>query len=424
LGNRLKAAPPELDLLTKAQSNLSDTAKREQAMETDQRHRELGILNAIARDLNGSVDLKQALSAVLGRVAELFGLRTGWIWLLHEAEVHEGEERDGDGEHYLAAAQNLPPALERNPERLEGWCYCIDTFRKDDMQGAANINVIACSRLKGLVEGTDGLHCHASVPLRAHGKKLGLLNVADAQWRRLSEEDLRLLQTVGDLLGIAIERARLYERSAALGAVEERYRLARELHDTLGQGLAGILLRLEALDAALESGTEAGRLRGELQRVMQLTRNNIEEARRSVLDLRAAPLEGRSLAEALEALAAEAAERGGFSVEFCAVGGQPLPVRLEAGVYRIAQEALTNIARHAGAKEVEVDLELKPGRVRLEVADDGCGFDPGQTGGDHFGLVGLSERARLLDGRLSIESTPGQGTRLLLEIERRDDDTD
>ena len=374
------------------------------------RNRELGILNAIAHDLNGSVDLRQALSAVLGRVAELFDLSTGWIWLL-------GEE---DGEHYLAAAQNLPPALEENPRRLEGWCYCIDTFRKDDMQGAANINVVTCSRLEGLVEGTAGLRCHASVPLRAHGRKLGLLNVADAQWRELSQEDLRLLQTVGDLLGIAVERARLYERRAEWGATEERYRLARELHDTLGQGLAGILLRLEALDVALEAGTAGEALRDDLQQVMRLTRDNIEEARRSVLDLRAAPLEGRGLADALEALAGAQAEAGGFGVRFRAVGGgQPLPVRLEAGVYRIAQEALNNIARHAGASEVELELEMTPDRVRLMLADDGRGFDPEQTGGDRFGLVGLSERARLLDGRLSIESAPGRGTRLNLEIDRR-----
>ncbi len=98
-------------------------------------------------------------------------------------------------------------------------------------------NVVTCSRLKNLVDGTDGLRYHASIPLYAHGKQLGVLNVASTDWRELSQEDLQLLYTVGDLLGIAVERARLFARSAHLGALEERNRLARELHDTLAQGL-------------------------------------------------------------------------------------------------------------------------------------------------------------------------------------------
>lgn len=380
--------------------------------ELERRDRELAILNAIARALNASVNLQQALEAVLGQVAEHFGLRTGWIWLL-------GEEDDG---HYLAAAQNLPPALADRPQRLEGRCYCLDTFRRDDLAGAANINVVTCSRLYNLVEGTEGLQCHASVPLRAHGKKLGLLNVADAHWRQLDEEDLRLLQTVGDLLGIAVERARLYERSARLGAVEERYRLARELHDTLGQGLAGILLRLEALEARLEGGAPAAQLQPDVRQVLELTRANIEEARRSVLDLRAAPLEGRGLAAALEELVQEAGRQGGFEATLEVVGaGRPLPVRQEAGLYRIAQEALNNILRHAGATRVTVELRLGPDAVGLSVEDDGCGFDPDEVDQGRFGLVGLNERARLLDGRLQIQSSPGRGTRLQLSIDLGDD---
>jgi two-component system NarL family sensor kinase len=160
-------------------------------------------------------------------VAELLDLHTGWIWLLHEET----------GESYLAAAQNLPPALAGSPRRMEGTCYCLDTFRAGDLDGAANVNVVTCSRLWGLVDGTDGLRYHASIPLYAHGKKLGVLNVTSADWRELSAEDLRLLYTVGDLLSIAIERARLFAKSVQFGVLEERNRLAREIHDTLAQGL-------------------------------------------------------------------------------------------------------------------------------------------------------------------------------------------
>ncbi|MBI2502428.1 MAG: GAF domain-containing protein [Candidatus Latescibacteria bacterium] len=373
------------------------------ADELQQRNRELSILNAIARELNGSVDLGQALNAVLAQVAELLDLRTGWIWLLHEES----------GESYLAAAQDLPPALTANPRLMEEQrCYCLDTYRAGDLKGAANINVVACSRLVRLVKGTEGLRYHASIPLYAHEKKLGVLNVASADWRELSEDDLRLLHTIGDLLSIAVERARLFSRSVQLGAVEERFRLARELHDTLGQGLAAVLLKLEGIDALLEGGADPGKVRQVAQQTLELTRANLEEARRSVLDLRAAPLEGRTLAEALASLAAEVSAKEALEIVCEAIGGQPLPVRVEAGLYRIAQEALNNVVQHARARRALLRLVATPAQVQLVIEDDGCGFDPSQIPRDRYGLVGLNERARLLDGSLKIESSPAQGTRL------------
>ena len=113
---------------------------------------------------------------------------------------------------------------------MTGSCYCLDTFRQGDLNGAANVNVVTCSRLKWLAgEGSAGLRFHASVPLYAHGRRLGVMNVASVEWRQLSAEDLRVLHTVGDMLGIAIERAQLYARGASKPAmVEERNRLARE----------------------------------------------------------------------------------------------------------------------------------------------------------------------------------------------------
>ena len=371
------------------------------------RNRELSILNTIARELSRSVDLEQALQTALLQVAKLLDLDTGWIWLL----------REETGESYLATSQNLPPALAQNPHLMEGRCYCLDTYRSGDLKGAANVNVVTCSRLYGLVEGTDGLRYHASIPLYAHEKKLGVLNVASTSWRKLSAEDLRLLNTVGDLLSIAVERARLFEQSTQAGAVEERYRLARELHDTLGQGLAGILLRLETIDAQLEGGSDAEGIRRAVRQTMDLTRTNLEEARRAVLDLRAVPLEGRTLAGALASLVDEISDREGLVVDFNATGGsRPLPVRIETGLYRIVQEALNNVARHANARQATLRLVTTPERVQLTVEDDGCGFDPSRIPKERHGLVGLNERARLLEGSLKLESSPGEGTRLAVTI--------
>jgi two-component system NarL family sensor kinase len=251
--------------------------------------------------------------------------------------------------------------------------------------------------------------------LYAHGKKLGVLNVASQDWRGLSEADLKLLYTVGDLLGIAVERARLYEQSVQLGAVRERNRLAREIHDTLAQGLTAVSLQLESADVLLETGASPERAHKAVQQALSLTRANLEEARRSVMDLRAAPLEGRTLAEALVALVDDFTDVAEFDVSITG-GGQPLPPRIEIGLYRIAQEALTNIRRHAQAKKAALTLVVTPEAVKLVIVDDGQGFEPDAVPNGRYGLIGMNERVKLLGGRFLLESDAKAGTQLAVNI--------
>lgn len=367
------------------------------------RNRELSILNTIAQAVNQEVDLTRALNVALRHVAELFNLKTSWIYLINE-----------EGEFYLAAAQNLPPALADHPRRMNGECDCLWYFEHHQLDDPENIT---CSRLENLVVGTADLRQHASIPVDAHGKPLGVLNVASRDWNDLSEDDLQLLYLVGDLLGIAIERARLFNRSVESGAVEERNRLAREIHDTLAQGLTAITLQLETADALLESGADPARIRQIIAQTLSLTRTNLEEARRSVMDLRAAPLEGRPLDEALNTLLNEWASRRKVTANFEVIGSvRPLPVRIQVGLYRMLQEALTNIGRHAYAHEVSVQMTLMPDHIHLLIEDDGRGFDPAKVQGEHFGLIGMNERANLLSGSLEVLSTPGEGTSLEIFI--------
>jgi two-component system, NarL family, sensor kinase len=359
--------------------------------------RELTILNRIAEALNREVDLPRALQVALANIVELFNLETGWIFLLDEET----------GRFYTAATMALPPALSQHPRRMGGTCYCIESYVEGDMEGAANINAIICSRLKGLKQGTEGLLYHASIPLYAQTKALGILNVASSHWREISDNELRLLHTVGDLMGIAIERARLFRRSAELGALDERNRLAREIHDTIAQGLVAISLKLETMDLLLETKAETEQVRDLLANALKLTRENLEEARRSVMDLRAAPLEDKSLPEAIQDLLEGMKPKTHFEV----IGSSPpLPIRVATGLYRIAQEALTNIRKHAEAKQVDIRLILTPERVRLVIEDDGKGFDLQAIGEGHFGLIGLKERGRLLNATLDIVSCEGSGT--------------
>lgn len=376
------------------------------------REQQLSILNDVARALNASVDLPALLARALEKVAELLGLSTGWVLLFDEAS----------GEPYLAAAQNLPPALLQDPKLLSGWCYCLEAFEDGDLDGAANIGVITCSRLRKLEpvrSRTAGLRYHASVPLQVSAgdelKRLGMLNVAGPEWRELDEDELNLLHTIGDLLGVAVERARLHARRLEAAQTEERNRLAREIHDTIAQDLSAIAFQLEAAEALLAQQTDPERVRRSVTAALDLTRKGLEEARRSVLDLRAAPLEGRTLPAALAALTEEAGPAVSFESSPASV---PLPPAVEVGLYRIAQEALQNALRHAEAAHVLLRLEISSERVRLTVEDDGKGFPEGSAT-SRFGLVGMQERARLLGGSFQVESSPGAGTRITADIPLR-----
>lgn len=370
--------------------------------ELQRRNTELSILTAIARELNREVDLEQSLRTVLAHIVRLFNLQTGWIWLMDEC-----------GDPYLAVAQNLPPALANNPSRMKGttYCYCLDSFQTGDLEGAANVNIITCTRLQDVVDGTDGLRHHASVPLYAYGEKLGMLNVVSRNWRELSENELQLLYAVGDLLSMAIERGRLFRRSADIGAAEERSRLARELHDTVAQGLTAIALNLETADALLEAGVDAEKVRAKVQQALKLTQGNLEDTRRSVQNLRAGDLEGRPFTQALESLADDYASRWNLTLHKEIALFTPIPPTIENGLYRVAQELLSNVVRHARAKTLRVVFTSNDHHATLLIEDDGQGFDPAHPREGRYGLLGLQERVRLLHGQLSLQSTPGQGTR-------------
>ena len=381
-------------------------------------NRELAVLYAIAGHLNRKVDVHDALQEVLVHVTRLLGLQTGWVWLL-----------SGQGSPYLAAAQALPPYLANHPERMTGFCLCLDTFLEGDLEGAANINVLRCSRLKNAERDSDpsslGLRFHASIPIYAGDTPLGVLNVASEDWRELQAEELQLLHIIGDQIGLAVQRARLSaehtQAAARLATIEERNRLAREIHDTLAQGLAAITLQLETADALV--GARPQRAQEAIRRALSLARSNLEEARRSVIDLRAAPLQDRTLPEALAALAQRGCDDTTVAVHYScspATDFPTLPTRLEVGVYRIAQEALANVCKHAKARHVQLSLTVDDQSLCLLVQDDGCGFDPEQVVSSvhegHFGLASMSERAKLLGGTICIESEPGAGTCIAVRV--------
>ena len=372
----------------------------------------LSILKRIAETLNRGVSLRQTLAGSLPLVIELLGLHTGWLFLL--------EERGGFS---VAVTHNLPPALPYPGPCWTGSCTCQGMARRGEL-GAAAL-VVECSRL-GEAEGDrQGLAYHASVPLIEGQRLLGILNVATSEWDTFTPEDLQILTAIGYQFATAIERTLLAEQATRVALVEERNRLAREVHDTLAQELAGIALQLEAADALLEQAPERARAR--IRQALAQTRESLAEARRSVLDLRAGPLERQDLPSALAELAQRFGQESGVAVETrLDWQGQRLPARHEQALYRIGQEALTNIRQHAGATRATLALTQSESCVTLLITDDGRGFDsdslpasdqPGDSAARHsYGLISMRERALLLGGSMRIASSPGAGTRIEVHL--------
>jgi signal transduction histidine kinase len=195
---------------------------------------------------------------------------------------------------------------------------------------------------------------------------------------------------------------------------QDRRLIANEIHDGLIQEAAAAQMRLEAL--LLSGQLASGPVREELESVLGLVRNTVDEARRFVKGLRPPGLEEQGLVEAVRRLIAGQAP-GGPSVELRASGRLPrLDPLLETAAYRIVQEALTNVRRHSRSDRAEVRIERVGDRLEIEVRDWGVGFDPQSVDNERFGLEGMRQRALALRGRAQIESTPGKGTRVLVDL--------
>jgi signal transduction histidine kinase len=218
---------------------------------------------------------------------------------------------------------------------------------------------------------------------------------------------------------LAATRAELAEASRRAGMVAERERLSRELHDTIAQGFISVVTQLESAEQALDDPAGIAQARRRVETARRTARTSLEEVRRSVRALRPDLLESSSLPAALAQLARRWSTETGVSADFGATGN-PVPLRPDAelSLLRIAQEALSNVARHAAASRVVVTLSYLGDTVTLDVDDDGVGFD-GQLGlqvDGGFGLLGMRERIEAIGGALAVESVPGRGTTIAASV--------
>jgi signal transduction histidine kinase len=272
-----------------------------------------------------------------------------------------------------------------------------------------------------------------AVPLLARGEAAGLFTLSRREPGPFAEEHVRVAEAVASQASVAVENALLYERMQASKArlqtvsrrlVEaqerERRHVARELHDEAGQALASLRFGLRLLEREVAEGG------GVTVRVAELIRTTdavIDGLHRLAADLRPASLDHLGLDAALRQFSRSAAATFGLDVRFKARGftGERLPAVVETALFRVVQEAVTNVVRHARASRVDVLLEHRGDRVLAMVEDDGIGFEPDRVQrGEHFGLLGLRERAEALDGSLTVESAPGAGTTVVVEVASAD----
>ncbi|MFJ6753129.1 MULTISPECIES: GAF domain-containing sensor histidine kinase [unclassified Streptomyces] len=231
-----------------------------------------------------------------------------------------------------------------------------------------------------------------------------------------TEEDERLLGILAQHAAIALTNARLYERSRELTIAGERARLAHELHDAVAQKLFSLRLTAQAATALVDR--DPARAKGELHQVAELAAEAADELRAAVVELRPAALDEDGLIATLRSQAQVLDRAHGAHVTFAAHGVRALPAAQEEALLRVAQEALHNALRHSGAEHVEVTLTRNGQGALLRVADDGCGFDTGtvRRAGRHLGLVSMRDRAGGVGGKLTVESEPGKGTAVEMEV--------
>jgi len=368
------------------------------------RTRELAALYEITAVASASLDLDTILENSLERVLAVIGSQVGAVHLYDEAS----------GVLRLAAqrgiSQRLAATIDAVPVEngLAGWVI---------EHGQPLVVPDIANGLRPLLTIPGGSsQAYVGAPIRAKGRVLGALSVVGETGRKFKENEVSLLSSIADQVGVAVENARLYRQAEQLAVVRERERLARELHDSVTQSLYSLMLLADAGWKLMEAG-DLGRVRGYLERLGEISQQALKEMRLLVYELRPLVLKREGLAGALQQRLDAVEKRAGMDVRLLVEGEMELPSLVEEELYRIAQEALNNTLKHAAATSVTVNVRGEGNRVELRVVDNGVGFDfnaMSDQGG--MGLVSMRERAEKLGGALVVLSALGEGTRVNVEV--------
>ena len=367
--------------------------------------RQLESLNEIGNALSSQLDLAPLLSIVAARLRELVNAKLVLIALPDTQNTLRVAAADG-----ARAASAVGTLLQLGTSKVGRVLERARTERVDAMLEDPEVDRQTASAL--------GVTTALYVPLIVHGRAIGVIAAHDKEGSdpRFGIEDARLGESLAKRAAIAFDLSRRVSRDAMRRVVEaqelERTRLARELHDETGQALTSILLGLKTLEGSVE--TDQGR--EGVAAVRELVVSTLQDVRRLAVELRPAALDDFGLAAALERLTETVRQDTSIQVDLeIRIGAERLPADVETTMYRIVQESLTNISKHARATRISILLARKERGVVVLVEDDGGGFDP-QLETVGLGLAGMHERVGLLGGQLRVETSPGRGTTIAAEV--------
>ncbi|NDJ77156.1 MAG: GAF domain-containing protein, partial [Chloroflexi bacterium] len=353
------------------------------------RTRDLAALNAITAVASRSLDINHVLRAALDKTLAVTGMAVGAAYRLDAAQQTL----------HLVAQRGLPEEFET---------YATAFPRAASVAGQVTDALRpALLRLEAYPEGelkrilvAQNVRLSLSIPLVSKEQVLGFINLGSQDVREVSPEELALMASIGQQVGVAVENAQLYEHAEEVAAAAERSRLARELHDAVSQTLfsahmiAGVLPRLWERDQVVA--------RAQLEQLHQLTRGAQAEMRILLLELRPEALVATALSDLLQQLAQATSSRATVPVSVDVVGTCDPPLESKVALYRIAQEALNNVVKHADAEMVHLSLNAAVDTITLTVADDGCGFNPESVSDERLGQRSMRERAAAIGAHLTV----------------------
>jgi PAS domain S-box-containing protein len=377
------------------------------------RTRELSTVLEVSKKIASTLELEPLLNLILDQVQAIIPYSGAAIFILEEQELRLAAcQLPGRLPPYQAVVLPLAEAGVFRPVITNGQVMIIE-----DVHGASPL-ARACQESRLELKTACFAHARSwiGIPLSYHQRVTGMLSLTHSQSGYYTEQHVRLAQTITNQVAVAIENARLYEQAQNLATLQERHRIARELHDSATQLLYGINLYCTAASRSLRS-QNFEQVAQDLTEIKDNALQALQEMRLLILELDPPLLQKEGLVAALQASLESIESRTGLAAELQADGLGRLPRDIETDLYRIAMEALNNLVRYARARTVTVRLQSKSGWVFLEIGDNGVGFDlekARSSGG--MGLHSMEQRARQLGGRLEICSQAGAGTLIRAEV--------
>ena len=363
------------------------------------RTRELSALYDVTAVASASLDLATVMEQSLNRVLKVMTCQIGAIHLVNEAE----------GEVNLAIWRNIPNEIVTEIQTMS---LGSGVAGRIIAQGAPLVVPVMADDPDAVPAAKRILsqQGYVGAPMRAKGQVVGVLSVIGTEGQQFNAEEVALLASIADQIGVAVENAQLYQRAERLAVMEERQRLARELHDSVTQSLYSATLLTETARRSAVA-QDLARTQSYLEELGDITQQALKEMRLLVYELRPPALEQEGLVGALQQRIDAVEGRAGVDVRLLVEGEVKPAPPIEEALYRIGQEALNNALKHAAAGSVTVRIQASDARIEMQVVDDGQGFEPQavrERGG--MGLTTMQERAKQVGGALSVRSAPGKGT--------------